>query len=181
MRKQSIKINPKILEYQVGRDLKDHLVQPFLAASLSGKNSPAPGFAESQICPVVENPSISMGWLFQGLIVTDQNYPPVTNWKLPRSNLCTLSIIFSKWLLVRREALPSLQPPFQYWNVGISLLQPIQVSLQVGSSLWSVPFPTHFGNFTAEKKQRTVRRISSLVYKMAWSYFEKQILKFKTA
>lgn len=139
MRKQSIKINPKILEYQVGRDLKDHLVQPFLAASLSGKDSPAPGFAESQICPVVENPSISMGWLFQGLIVTDQNYPPVTNWKLPRSNLCTLSIIFSKWLLVQREALPSLQPPFQYWNVGISLLSRSPCRLVLPSGVFPSP------------------------------------------
>ena len=36
-----------IIEYQVGRDLKDHLVQPFLAKAQSRQDGPAPCPARS--------------------------------------------------------------------------------------------------------------------------------------
>ena len=39
--------NHKIIEYQVGRDLKDHLVQPFLAKAQSRQEGPAPCPAEA--------------------------------------------------------------------------------------------------------------------------------------
>ena len=36
-----------IIEYQVGMDLKDHLVQPFLVKAQFRQDGPAPGPAES--------------------------------------------------------------------------------------------------------------------------------------
>lgn len=55
-----------ITEWQVGKDLKDHLVQAFLAKAQSRQDSPAPCSAESQKCPVLGNPPLPL--LFQLLL-----------------------------------------------------------------------------------------------------------------
>lgn len=48
----------EILKYQVERDTKDHLVQPFLAKAWSGQNGLASCPAEPWKCPILENPSL---------------------------------------------------------------------------------------------------------------------------
>ncbi|XP_065485653.1 ATPase WRNIP1 isoform X2 [Caloenas nicobarica] len=59
----------RIIEYQVGRDHKDHLVHPFLAKAQSRQDGPAPCAAESYKCLMLGNPPLpwgdySNGWLF---------------------------------------------------------------------------------------------------------------------
>lgn len=49
-------LNHRTIEYQVGRDLKNHQVQPFLAKAWPRNDGPALCKAESLKCPVLGNP-----------------------------------------------------------------------------------------------------------------------------
>jgi len=56
------------IEYQVGRDIKHHLVQPFLVKALSRQDGPAPCPADLKLSNVGES-TTSRVRLFQWLIV----------------------------------------------------------------------------------------------------------------
>lgn len=78
----------RIIKHHVGKDHKDHLVQPFLAKAQSGQAGPAPR-------PDVPVPP------FPGAIVPMadgshwENFPPVSHGNLPGSDLYALPLVFS--------------------------------------------------------------------------------------
>jgi len=50
--------NHRIIEYQVGRELKGHLVQPLSAKVWSRHEGPAPRPTKSSKCPMLGNPPL---------------------------------------------------------------------------------------------------------------------------
>lgn len=93
-----------MLEYQVGRDLSHHLVQPFLQKHDLDKISQhplQPNFKGVQCWRIHHFPEIIP--MAVSHCSHCENFPLVSNWDLPRSNLCPWPLIFSVWLLVKKK------------------------------------------------------------------------------
>lgn len=95
----------RTMEHQVGRVLKDHLVQLFLAKAWLRQDGP-PSYSH----PVQMNLKSVDCWgihqspadIIQLLIVLMKSGPLVSSPVLCRSNLYLLALVFCMWLLVNR-------------------------------------------------------------------------------
>lgn len=121
-----------ITEFQVGRDLEDHPVQPFLAKALSRQDDPAESFKWEN--PPLPWEDYSRGWFFS-LWKFSLWYPirtsPGVIFFFP------LFVIFSIWFLIKEKSPCPLQPLWKHWNLGMRLSKPSsQLFL-----LWQLPSP----------------------------------------
>lgn len=78
-----------------------------------------------------------LGRLFQWVIVlTVKKFFIMSRWNLSQYNLFPSSPVFPIWLLVKREHLSPLLPPFKYWDTVMSSL----LSILFFTNKWSNSF-----------------------------------------
>lgn len=127
-------LNHRTTEYQVGRDLKKHLVQPFLAKAQPRKDGPALCKVLSWKCPMLGNPphpAMSVFMAAKEILV--QKYP-VTHNNVPNHPAKQIHYHYSHFLMQLLNTLNLCAAPSSHSFAEVLLLH--IGDLTINSSIW---------------------------------------------